>query len=212
MKKYSLENISYHPFDLVFAGETPIYLVVGTFPTTNKRMAFNFFYPNSNNNFWRVMDKVFPNSKVKMNLVVSAKDDEIMKEKNKVDRINFCKENKIAITDIIESCLRLDDNSKDEQLLVHRYNPIVNILKEHPTIEKVILTAKSSGSSAHHHLYQYLTMKNFDFYFEKGEIPKGELSIDGRTISILSMPSTSSRNSHFKESDLVKLYRYAFNQ
>ena len=212
MKKYSLENISYHPFNLIFTGENPIYLVVGTFPTTNKRMSFNFFYPNSNNNFWKVMDKVFPYSKAKMNLVVSAKDDENTKEKNKVDRMNFCNENKIAITDIIESCLRLDDNSKDEQLLVHRYNPIVNILKEHPTIERVILTAKSSGSSVHHHLYQYLTMYNIDFNFEKGEIPKGELSIDGRTISILSMPSTSQRNSHFKESDLVKLYRYAFNQ
>lgn len=212
MKKYSLENTSYHPFELVFTGENPIYLVVGTFPTTNKKMSFNFFYPNSNNNFWKVMDKVFPNSNTKMNLGVSAKDDENTKEKNKVDRMNFCKENKIAITDIIESCLRLDDNSKDEQLLVHRYNPIINILKEHSTIERVILTAKSSGSSAHHHLYQYLTMNNIDFNFEKGEIPKGELSIDGRTISILSMPSTSSRNSHFKESDLVKLYRYAFKQ
>jgi G:T/U-mismatch repair DNA glycosylase len=212
MKKYSLENISYHPFELVFTGENPIYLVVGTFPTTNKRMSFNFFYPNSNNNFWKVMDRVFPKSKTKMNLDVSAKDDEKTKEKNKVDRMNFCKENRIAITDIIESCLRLDDNSKDEQLLVHHYNPIINILKRHPSIERVILTAKSSGASVHHHFYQYLTMNNFEFFFEKGEIPKGEISIDGRTINILSMPSTSSRNSHFKESDLVELYRYAFNQ
>ncbi|MDX9799278.1 MAG: hypothetical protein RBT05_10520 [Bacteroidales bacterium] len=212
MNKYSVEDILHHPFELVFAGKKPKYLVVGTFPTITKRMAFNFFYPNSNNNFWKVMDNVFPNSKSKINLEVSVKDDANIKEKNRIDRMRFCNENRIAVTNIIESCFRLEDNSKDEQLLVHRYNPIVNILKEHPTIERVILTAKSSGSSVHHHFYQYLTMNNIDFIFEKGEIPKGEISIGARKISILSMPSTSSRNSHSKESELVKLYRFAFNQ
>ena len=213
MKLYTKDDRKPHAFDLFFTGDNPKYLVVGSFPTTEKKMSFNFFYPNPTNKFWKVLSKVFPNSETKLNLEVRTKNDEEVKQKNKLDRQNFCRENKIAMTDILKSCIRMDGNSKDEQLLVHCYNPILEILETHKTIDRVILTAKSSGASAHHHFYQYLAMKEKDFWFELGEkTSKGKIEVEGRTINIFSMYSTSSRNSHATEDELVVLYKEAFNQ
>jgi len=118
MKHYNNKNRTPHPFKLVFAEGDPKYLVIGSFPTTVKKMSFNFFYPNANNKFWKVMSEVFTNSKIKLNLQVSLKDNEDIKIQNEENRKQFCRENKIATTDMLASCFRLDDNSKVEQLLV----------------------------------------------------------------------------------------------
>lgn len=213
MKLYTKDDRKPHAFDLLFPGDNPKFLVVGSFPTTEKKMAFNFFYPNPTNKFWKVLSKVFTNSKVKLNLSVSINDSEEAKRQSKIDRQNFCNENGVAMTDILKSCIRMDGNSKDEQLLVHCYNPILEILEKYKTIDRIILTAKSSGASAHHHFYQYLAMKEKDFWFELGDkTSKGRIEVDGRTINIFSMYSTSSRNSHATEDELVLLYKEAFNQ
>ncbi len=213
MKQYNSKSRKQHPFDLVFAEGNPKYLVIGSFPTTENKMSFTFFYPNSNNKFWKVLSQVFPNSKTKLNLEVSIKDKTETKEQNAVDRKNFCKENEIAMTDMIESCIRLNDNSKDEQLLVHRYNSIIDILKKYESIERIVITAKSLGASANHHFYQYLTMNEVGYTIDvSNEICKGCIEVGGREITIYSVDSTSSLNSHVDENDLIQLYKKAFSQ
>jgi len=68
MKAYNSKSRAPHPFKLVFAESNPKYFVIGSFPTTDKKMSFNFFCPNANNKFWKVMSEVFSNSKIKLNL------------------------------------------------------------------------------------------------------------------------------------------------
>lgn len=204
MEIYNNSKIKKHPFELLFAKENPLFLVVGSFPTTDKKMSFNFFYPNSNNRFWKIMKEVFKNSNTNINIHVSVKDSVEIKKKNESDRKEFCTENKIAITDIINSCIRLNDNSKDEQLLVHKYNNIFQILKEHSSIHTVILTGRTPGTSVHHHFYQYLVQFEHEFYYE-ASTHKGIMEVNGRKIQIFSLNSTSTRSSK-KHDDLLKMY------
>lgn len=211
MRKYNVNSRKIHPFKL-FLDNHPNFLVIGSFPTTDNRISFDFYYPNATNKFWKTLSQVFSNSKTKINLKVSVKDIEEVREKNKKDREDFCRENKIAITDMIASCIRMHDNSKDSQLLVHRYTNIIKLLKDNKSISRIILTAKSLGSSANHHFYQYLTMEEIEFEFdESGDIPKGLIYVDGRKISVVSIGSTSNRNSHVTDKELVELYKRAFN-
>ena len=213
MKSYTTKDITKHPFELIFAENNPKFLVIGSFPTTDLMMSFKFFYTNANNKFWKVLSEVFTESKTKLTLKVSVNDTTETKEQNKTDRQNFCRENKIAMTDMLASCIRLNGNSKDEQLLVHSYNNVLDILKQNKSIDRIILTAKSSGASAHHHFYQYLSMNGIEFDFDSnGGISKGKIKIDDRIIKIFSMDSTSSRNSHVTDDGLIKLYKEAFNQ
>jgi len=212
-KKYNIDSRIEHPFKLVFAEGNPKFLVIGSFPPTASKMSFNFFYPNGNNNFWKVLQKVFPKSKTVLDLNVSIKNSMIQKEKNELDRKEFCRENEIAITDMLASCIRLDGNSKDEKLLVQSYSPILTILQKHTTIKRIILTGKSSGSSAHHHFYQYLSMNAKDFELDtEGEIYQGKISVEDREIIIFSLNSTSSRSPKAKSDNLIELYKQAFDQ
>ena len=212
MKEYNSQNIIEHPFKL-FIEKDSEFLVIGTFPTTKNRISFDFYYPSASNKFWKTLSSVFNESKSKFNLIVSTKDNDNTKLKNKLERQNFCRENKIAIVDIIASCIRMNNNSKDNQLLVHRYSPILEILHSYPSIRKIILTAKSLGSSANHHFYQYLTMNEKDFAFEDNPIiPKGLIELDGRKIEILSLGSTSNRNLHINDDKLLELYKTAFER
>ncbi len=104
MRKYNTDSRKNHPFKL-FAENNPNFLVIGSFPTTDNRISFDFYYPNATNKFWKTMSQVFPNSKTKINLKVSVKDKEEVRAKNKNEREDFCRENKIAITDMIDSCI-----------------------------------------------------------------------------------------------------------
>jgi len=142
---------------------------------------------------------------------VSIKDTKETKERNKTEREKFCEENGIAIADIIDTCVRLNDSSKDSQLLVHSYTPIIQILRAHPSIETIIITAKSLGSSANHHFYQYLVKNEIEFELDaSGEMPCGRIRVDERGINIFSIDSTSKGNSHVKDDKLVELYQKAF--
>lgn len=213
MKTYTSKDVVKHPFELIFAEGSPRFLVIGSFPTTDRNMAFNFFYPNPRNKFWKVINEVFPKNKTSLNLKVSIKDTIEIRLQNEKERKRFCKENEIAMTDMFASCVRLAGNSKDEQLLLDKYCPILDILKQYKNINRIILTGKSSGASAHHHFYQYLVMNKVDFAFNSSkEISTGEIKVDGRIINIFSMDSTSSRNSHVTENELVRLYKQAFHQ
>lgn len=159
------------------------------------------------------MSEVFSNSKTKLNLQVSVRDYPEIKVQNEENRKQFCRENKIAMTDILASCIRLNDTSQDEQLLVHRYNPILEILKEYPAIQTIIITAKSLGASANHHFYQYLAMNEIDFSIDSdADICIGELEVEGRPIRIFSLESTSSRSPTSKFESLINSYKKAFNQ
>lgn len=213
MRTYNSNSIIPHPFELVFAENNPKFLVIGSFPTIDKKMSFNFFCPNANNKFWEVMSKIFSNSIVKLNLKVSVKDDAELKIQNEENRKQFCRENNIAMTDMLASCIRLDGNSKDEQLLVHRYNPIIEILKKHKTISTIIITAKNMGTSANHHFYQYLAMNEIDFSIDtKDDICIGEIEVERRKVNIFSLNSTSSRSSKAKLEKLIESYKKAFKQ
>ena len=108
MKSYTAKDITKHPFELIFAEDNPKFLVIGSFPTTDLKMSFKFFYPNANNKFWKVLSEVFAESKTKLTLKVSVNDTTETKEQNKTDRQNFCRENKIAMTDMLASCIRLN--------------------------------------------------------------------------------------------------------
>jgi G:T/U-mismatch repair DNA glycosylase len=202
-----------HPFEFNYIPERATRLVIGSFPTTSDKMAFNFFYPNSNNKFWKILSLVFENSVTKLNLKVSKNDPEDLKIHNVHQRKEFCRENRFGLTDMIAKCYRFKGNSKDEFLLVNQYMPVLDFLEAHSTIRCIILTGNSPATSAHHHFYQYLVMNNKEFRLKAiGNIYEGELIIGKRKLKIMSLNSTSSRGTNRNEEHLIEQYRSAFSQ
>ena len=113
---------------------------------------------------------------------------------------------KFGITDIIDSCFRENNTSKDEELFVCKYISVLDILKNNPSIKFILLTGKSKGTSVHHHFYQYLVQQGIEFiYKEQGDILLGNFFFNGTNHLAITLPSTSSRNT--VQFNLVGLYK-----
>lgn len=193
---FTKEKKEIHPFELYFIPEKASTLFIGSFPTEKSKRGFEFFYPNANNRFWKIVHNVY--EKNKPALLSPTKEN-----KNNNPNHDFVKERKelalkhhFGLTDIIRSCYRLYNNAKDEQLYVIEYNNVFKLLKENQHIDKVILTGKGN-SSVHHHFYQYLIMNNIEFSYSNIENTFiGEIAIDRRIVKIYTLPTTSSRYSN----------------
>jgi hypoxanthine-DNA glycosylase len=125
-----------HPFNhFIFQGATT--LIVGTFPPIKENRDFKFYYPNNTGNrFWVIMGYIF-NYKFQYWKGAAA-----VKE-----RKHLFEKNHIALTDMIETCTRIKNNSSDKNLSEIKFRNVYRLLKKYPTIQKIILTSRTYGDS-----------------------------------------------------------------
>ena len=101
----AIPNIEHHPLQ-PFLPERAKVLMLGSFPPPKERWCMDFFYPNPQNDMWRIMGQIFygdkqyfctPDNKFRYKAVVS-----------------FCEEKGIAIFDTAQAVRRLKGNASDE--------------------------------------------------------------------------------------------------
>ncbi|MDR3253868.1 MAG: hypothetical protein LBT07_02755, partial [Endomicrobium sp.] len=125
-----------HPFEH-FVPQGAATLFIGTFPPVIQSRYFKFYYPNNSmNRFWIIMEYIF-NCKFKY-----WKGDEAIKERKKL-----LEKKHIAVTDMIEKCIRINGNSSDKNLDKIEFRNIYKLLKNNSAIRKVILTSRTDGNS-----------------------------------------------------------------
>lgn len=120
-----------HPFEPFLSNDTS-YLVLGTFPTYISNLSYNFYYSNKENNFWKILEKVFNHN------FLHHADDKAVHE-----RQSFLKDNKIGVTDMHEVCYRRNKSSSDKDLYTIQLRNIFSILDRHPSISRLILTSRT---------------------------------------------------------------------
>lgn len=112
-------------------------LMLGSFPPQRKRWAMEFYYPNWNNDMWRIMGLVFYHNKT-----------HFLDEKNKTfrkeDIINFLNMKGIAIFDTATEIRRLQDNASDKFLEVIQPTDIKAMLNELSSCLAVVTTGQKA--------------------------------------------------------------------
>jgi len=129
-----------HPFG-AFVPKDPEILILGSFPSI-KSFEDNFFYAHPQNQFWNLLSAVYDYKRLQS-----------VEEKS-----NFLENHKIALWDMIKSCER--ENSLDSNLKKIEVNNIKAFLQEHPTINKVCFTGKTSEKLYKQH-FSYLKVPTF---------------------------------------------------
>ena len=122
-----------HPWKW-FAPKDSNILIVGTFPTARRNWSFDFFYPNKSNLFWAIMAKIGANE-----LQHYSGLEAVEERKGILTSLN------LAITDMGFEVVRQDNSSLDEKLNAVQYMDIFNILKENPSINKILFTSSTSA-------------------------------------------------------------------
>ena len=148
--------------------------MLGSFPPQQKRWSMDFFYPNFQNDMWRIMGMIFFADK--QIFIDSAKKCFRQKEVEQ-----FAKETGIALYDTAEAVCRLRDNASDNFLEIVRPTDIEELLQQMPLCKAIVTTGeKATGEIVSRY---------------KVEKPKiGEckpLIIGNRMLQFYRMPSTS---------------------
>ena len=110
-------EIEKHPLEPFLPAKAKL-LMLGSFPPQKKRWSMDFYYPNLNNDMWRIFGILFFDDK-----------DYFLNETRKAfcrERIiDFLNEKGIALFDTASSIRRLQDNASDKFLGTesHRYSP-----------------------------------------------------------------------------------------
>lgn len=162
-----------HPF-APFLPDGAKILFLGSFPPQPKRWSMPFYYPNWNNDFWRVMGLIFHNEKDCFALPGQKRFDQPRIEA-------FCREHGLALYDTACAVRRLKDNASDKFLEVVEATDLSALLAQIPDCRTVVTTGQKATDT-------------LVAAFGCPEPPVGscvETELCGRTLSFWRMPSTS---------------------
>lgn len=111
-------------------------LMLGSFPPQRIRWSMDFFYPNLQNDMWRIMGHLF----------FGDRDYFLLREERRFDReriASFCLERGIALYDTATEIIRLKDNASDAFLQVVREVDLAALLQRIPDCRTLIATGQN---------------------------------------------------------------------
>ncbi|MDR1723270.1 MAG: uracil-DNA glycosylase family protein [Tannerella sp.] len=188
-----INPIETHPLKPFLPADATL-LMLGSFPPQRKRWSMEFYYPNLNNDMWRIMGLIFFNDK---EFFVDGEN-----KRFRLDEIiKFLANNHIALYDTAFAVRRLNDNASDKFLEVVQQTDLRALLTQIPECKTVVATGQ----------------KATDIIVQQFDIPEpaigfySEFSIDNRSLRFYRMPS-SSRAYPLKLETKAEFYRKLFSQ
>lgn len=112
-------------------------LMLGSFPPPQNKWKMNFYYPNFQNDMWRIMGIIFFQNK---NYFLDL--DQKVFHLNKIQE--FLNEKGIAIFDTAYQVKRLQNNAADKFLEITTPSPIPEILKKIPNCKYIMTTGEKA--------------------------------------------------------------------
>lgn len=177
-------------------------LLLGTFPThIRNRKNFEFFYPNPNNDFWKI---IFEAAEIKQEEYLQSEPVAIRKQA--LDQLG------LGIADICKAVYRQKNSSSDNALFPLEFTDIFLLLEKHPNITTIVVTSSSKRNSTLAYLNQYCSMNGYPFKIPEGTLPKTVFfTFQNKTIKIEIVPSTS-RQSRTDRTERLEMYKKALQR
>ena len=170
-------KIERHPLQ-PFLPENAQLLMLGSFPPPKERWCMEFFYPNPQNDMWRIMAQIFFGDKTHFE-VPSTKTEKRVFNRNEI--VSFCETKGIAIFDTAQAVIRLQGNAADEHLEIVEPTDIAALLQQILLCHDICCTGGKAAQTLAETLHCVLP--------KVGE--SIETSFAGRTIRFWRMPSSS---------------------
>lgn len=168
-----MQEIEQHPLTPFLPSNARI-LLLGSFPPPKSRWSIDFFYPNFQNDMWRIMGIIF----------YADKNHFVIETERKFDRekiIAFCNEIGLAIYDTASEVNRLNGNASDKFLEVVKPTDLADLLAQIPQCEAIVTTGEKATDTIVE-----------QFGCQKPKVGSCEMvEIDGKKYHFYRMPSSS---------------------
>ncbi len=113
-------------------------LLLGSFPPPRKLWSMDFYYPNFQNDMWRIIGLIFFDDK---NHFVCP--DRKAFDQTKI--VDFCTEKGIAMYDMATAVKRLNANASDRFLEIVESTNVADLLRQVPACETVVVTGQKAA-------------------------------------------------------------------
>ena len=154
-------NIEHHPLE-PFLPENAHLLFLGSFPPPKQRWCMDFYYPNFQNDHWRIEGAVWLDDR---NHFVDVTNKRFLKEKI----VDFLKQKGIALYDTAQNIKRLKDNASDAFLEIVEPTDIRALLQRIPQCHAIATT----GEKATGEVCRQFGMEGVPALNSKTELEKG---------------------------------------
>lgn len=167
-------GIEHHPLPPFLPDNAKI-LMSGSFPPPQSRWCMDFFYPNRQNDMWKIWAYIATGNKEAFMLPDGKTFD-----KDKI--VTFCLKTGLALTDTAEEAIREKGNASDAHLTVVKPRNFSELLKQIPLCHDIVLTGEKAvdtlGATVGFNKIAIGEYIETDFF-------------DGRHVRIWRMPSSS---------------------
>lgn len=186
------------PFE-TYIPENADKLILGTFPTKENLRKYKFFYPNTSNKFWRILSGLFDHQ-----LAFFEGNDAVAERQMILDKLN------LAISDMGHIIYRQNESSLDANIFPYEFTNIFQIIDDNPSIETVIITSSTKGSSVLSWFAAYCQLNGISVEKPAGALVPWETYIhfNRKVIKVIVVYSTSGA-AYVKEEQLTEMYRAA---
>lgn len=128
--------IETHPL-APFLPEGARLLMLGSFPPKRERWSMEFFYPNWQNDMWRLMGLLFFGDKAHFEITAERRFD-----RQRI--IDFCTTKGIALYDTASEVKRLKDNASDKFLEIVTPTDLTALLGQIPLCQAIVTTGQKA--------------------------------------------------------------------
>lgn len=182
-------EIERHPLQ-PFLPDNARLLMLGSFPPPQERWCMDFFYPNPQNDMWRIMGQVFFGDKTHFegpSDFLKEPSDKVPSTKaykkvfDREEIVAFCEAKGIAIFDTAQAVIRLQGNASDEHLEIVEQTDIAALLQQIPSCHTLCCTGGKAAQTLAEILHCAIP--------KVGEYTETDFA--GRTIRFWRMPSSS---------------------
>lgn len=158
-------------------------LILGSYPPHKIRRNYEFYYPNKQNYFWRIL-AALDNDHV----LTHFDGDEAVNERKQI-----MKHLKIGVQNMGKTISRVGTSARDTNIKILEYHNILSIIKKHPELTLIILCGFSAKNSTYYSFCNYL--KSHHIKFSAPAKPSHgatfSITIDNRIINCVICTSTS---------------------
>jgi len=182
-------DIERHPLQPFLPSNAQI-LMLGSFPPPRERWCMDFFYPNPQNDMWRIIGQAFFGDKTFFEVqrdLMKVPRDQVQSTKggkrvfNRDEIVSFCETKGIAIFDTAQAVIRLQGNASDEHLEIVEQTDIAALLLQIPSCHNLCCTGGKAAQTLAENLHCAIP--------KVGEYIETDFA--GRTIRFWRMPSSS---------------------
>lgn len=127
-------------------------LILGTYPPHKKRRDFEFYYPNNQNLFWKILAEI-ANYKL-----TEFKGKAAVTERKKLMKIL-----NVGVQNLGKKIERKGESAMDSDIKIIKYQDILSLIKNSKSLKTIILAGYSRKTSTYRCFIDYLKKNNITF-------------------------------------------------